>query len=820
MRPSPSEQIMKKTIHKTLLAALACLMMLASVLSMTACGKAQPMPAQVPVPTEAVPVQEAAEPVVLPEPAQIRISEYMAKNRAVLQDEYALFSDWIELENCSPDTIRLCGWHISDSDADSGWAIPDISLAPGERVLVFASGKDTYQQELHADFSLSQGESICLRDEYGRIVDRLDELQAETDLSYVRSDDGFEPCSFASPGYSNDPEGYEQWQQSRACSSPLVIYELMSANTAYDLYNNYEYYDWVEIKNVSSENIELSDYYLSDDDDNMFMWRFPRKTLYPGQIFTVICDGTGFAGDKYTAHSNFELSAKGDQLYLSNGEQLLDYVSLSYCPLNCSYGRIDGQNGFYFFERPSPRSQNYYPGCRLVGDKPVSLTKDGVYDGVESVTVELSASGDIYYSTDGSRPDIYSSKYTGPFELHETTVVRAVSVNEGMLDSDALTLNFIINEGHSLPVISVVTDSVRAFNDMYKAESKYIELPGAVSLYEEDGSFTINCGVKLSGATSLVLPKKNISVKFRPRYGADVLNYDVFDGGVSSFTSLTMRAGQDQTNAIIRDELCQQLCVDSCDAVLTQRYKYCVMYINGRYWGIYALKDKLNEQFYASIADVSKESVTMVDANVKRDCSFYQDVWEFCVYNDMSLPENYETLCQHLDVESLIDWIIIEGFCANNDLRSGNVRYCNSTENDGRWRVVYYDLDCAFRHGSMNYYNLMSDSAIYNQQVSQIINALFENEDFRSRFLEKFSAAIKGPLSNKNVLSRIDMLAEQIAPEVERNAQRWGWTAASWERSIDSLRGMITDYNWQQYSIDNICRILELSDEEKLEYFG
>ena len=60
--------------------------------------------------------------------------------------------------------------------------------------------------------------------------------------------------------------------------------------------------------------------------------------------------------------------------------------------------------------------------------------------------------------------------------------------------------------------------------------------------------------------------------------------------------------------------------------------------------------------------------------------------------NDLSEPENYEEICRRLDVDSLIDWLILEGYFANDDLTFGNVRYCRSTENDGKWRLMFYDL--------------------------------------------------------------------------------------------------------------------------------
>ena len=155
--------------------------------------------------------------------------------------------------------------------------------------------------------------------------------------------------------------------------------------------------------------------------------------------------------------------------------------------------------------------------------------------------------------------------------------------------------------------------------------------------------------------------------------------------------------------------------------MINQRSKYCVLYINGVYSGIYSLKEKTNEQHYANLAGVSRDSVTVMEANVPLDSEFFHQVVEFCMYNDMSLPENYSHFCDIFDVDSLIDWLILEGYCSNTDVTSGNVRYCRSTENDGKWRMMFYDLDASFSDPSSIYMNLMSQYAQQNRQVSAFV---------------------------------------------------------------------------------------------------
>ncbi|MEM7230950.1 MAG: lamin tail domain-containing protein, partial [Planctomycetota bacterium] len=92
--------------------------------------------------------------------AQVTISEFMASNVSVLQDEDGDYSDWIEIYNAGDDPVNLAGWFLTD-DADEldRWGFPAMDIEPGEFLIVFASGKDRSDAdgELHTDFRLSGG---------------------------------------------------------------------------------------------------------------------------------------------------------------------------------------------------------------------------------------------------------------------------------------------------------------------------------------------------------------------------------------------------------------------------------------------------------------------------------------------------------------------------------------------------------------------------------------------------------------------------------------------------------------------------------------
>lgn len=786
-----------------------------------ACGKSQPAPAATLVPTAAPTPQPTPEPTpyISPDADKIKISELMVKNDATLLDSDGEFSDWFELVNTSDSPVSLAGWRVSDGEDKSGWSFPDVTIDAGGYLLVFASSKESAGTELHASFSLSEDETLYLYAPENYLADSAPNVSTKADHSSVRCADGsFEDCIWPTPGYSNDAEGYELFCAAHAAASPLVINEVMVYNDSYNRQPDGEYYDWVELKNVSEEPIMLAEYYLSDDKDNPMLWQLPERYLDPGALLVVHCSGNSDLSTSDTVHSNFSLNSTSERLYLTSAAQqrVTDYVWLHDIFKDWTVGRMDGQSGFFYLSSPSPWSGNRGNAYRYISDQPVSLGEDGIYNDVTSVSVELEGSGRIFYTTDGSRPDESSAEYTEPITLDKTTVIRAINVQDGAAPSRAITLSYIINENHTLPVLSLSTDSPSTFSGIYYNKRKYYEIPANISYFEDGSSFNIDCGLKMKGWTSLENPKKSMGVSFRGCYGDDMLDYDIFGSDVTEFSSLSIRAGQDYPLAIIRNELFQELCLEMGDNVPTQNSKYCILYLNGSYYGIYCLKEDFSKQYYASHKGVNKSDVTMLKSPVALSSAVYQEVYQFCRDNDMSLDENYDHICSVLDIDNVVDWFLIEGYTANSDV-NGNMRYFKLNDG-GKWQIAFYDLDWTFNYASNCFTNITDSNR--EVQVSQLINRLLTNARFREQLLSRYSELVSTTLSNEHVLAKIDELQALLEPEVPRERDQWGSDVDGWHYRLDELRSFITNNDYANYSANKLCSLLGASAEQKMQYFG
>lgn len=121
----------------------------------------------------------------------VYIHEVLYRNTRSILDEDSDRSDFVELYNGGTDPVDLNGWYLSDNaNKLTKWALPDVALGPGEYLLVFLSGKDRSEGELHASFSLHAGETMTL---YNSSIYQYDSLlipETEENVSIGRDASG------------------------------------------------------------------------------------------------------------------------------------------------------------------------------------------------------------------------------------------------------------------------------------------------------------------------------------------------------------------------------------------------------------------------------------------------------------------------------------------------------------------------------------------------------------------------------------------------------------------------------------------------------
>lgn len=138
-------------------------------------------------------------------------------------------SDWVELYNSTGSAVSLAGYGISNNPKNPAkWVFPDISIEPGEYLLLYATGSADKAQKknLKLNFCISStGEALFFFDPNGKLIDKLSAGRMRSGQSYGRdgSDNRYYYAD-PTPGAQNG-KGYEGITQLPAFSVTPGIYD-------------------------------------------------------------------------------------------------------------------------------------------------------------------------------------------------------------------------------------------------------------------------------------------------------------------------------------------------------------------------------------------------------------------------------------------------------------------------------------------------------------------------------------------------------------------------------------------------------------------
>lgn len=744
------------------------------------------------------PATEETVPPTTAMPGDVVINEVMPENRKLYLGHE---NDWIELYNNEEFPVDLSGYFLTD-DPDTPNSLPLEGLQiPAEGYLVITLDED-------APFRLSSsGESVYLL--------RQDEVISQLTFAEAQDGEAFDEggsCQYPSPGFANTLEGHMEYLQTQALPD-LIINEAISSNSKH-LPVDGECYDIVELKNNSSQALQLKGYYLSDKYSELQRYALPDINLEPGAFMVIYCSGIPELGED---HTGFKISADGETLYLSKDGKITDTLTVpSQLQKNESYGR-SGNLPVYFTE-PTPGQENnegFFEGLSA----PMASLASGVY--TEAVTLTLTGEGNIYYTLDGTNPTTYDHLYQEPITVNDITTVRCICVSEERI-SPIASYTYAINAVHDLPVLilSIPQSSLTGETGVLNHRKSTYEHMGTVTLIEDgEEKFSTPCGFRLHGNDSRNCSKQNFQLRFRSEYGAGRLEYPVFDElDIESFNSLLLKGGsEDCYRAVMRDEVATAMVADT--NLWTQAMKPVVLYLGGDYRGVYYIRERYSDDYIASHLDVAEESVDLCYSTYayrqNGDNQDFLDLRSYCKTHDMSTEENFQYIAARIDVVGLMDWYICRSFVGDNDL--ANIRRFRTDEADGLWHWMYFDLDWAFAFGG---YALFSDLISDANGDKTLIRAVIASETGRDMFLKRCATLLNTVLNDENINAVVDSIVADIDSEMARDRARWNSSYEYWDSCVDEIREFDADGIRTRYFLRDLKSYFYLSDEEMTEYFG
>ncbi len=766
---------------------------------MTGCAASPAVPDGTSVATHTA-TQPVTEPTKAITAADVRINEVMADNQKLCMGHTM---DWVELYNGSAEPVSLEGYFLTnDPKKPEALSLAGLRIDAGEYLAVVLDNQ--------APFHLSAVGGAVYLTFQSEVISQL----TFANTTFGESFDQNGACDYPSPGFANTEEGYLAYLEQQTLPE-LIITEVLPKNRSVAIGGGC--YDFVELKNNSDQPIDLSFYALTDRWEKPSRFYLPDVILQPGQYYVVFCSGDPSLGEN---HAPFQISSKGETLYLTKGGEYLDSITVpGDLKPDESYGRSG--NIPLYLQKPTPGAENT-AGWRHGIAVPQPDIAPGVY--AQPVTVSLSGEGTIYYTLDGSRPTTKSKTYQQPLVLDGVTTIRCFCVSDGRTSGLTAYSYAVGADAHLLPVVTVSIPEkyLTGPKGIFTLIHSDVEYEGVLTYFENgQAEFCLPFGFCLHGVDSRNGDKKNFQIHFRSEYGASKLNYPLFESrDYTEFNSLLLKGGsEDWARAVMRDELCTTL-TDGTTNLYVQAMKPVVLYIGGKYWGVYYLRERFSDDYVASRLGGSSDAVDLLrGSGASAQAGSNREFLALRAYvqsHDMSKAENYRYLTEQIDVYSLMDWYICRSYLGDKDI--GNIRRFRSTDADGKWKWMFYDLDWAFCHTTDK--PLTSIAKRGGVAEYALIQAVLASEQGRDAFLRRYAYLMDTVLNEKSINAAIDNIVSAISPEMPRDRARWNCSMAGWEASVQDLRDYVNDHRRDRQVLQDLKAYFHLTDQEMREYFG
>ena len=660
---------------------------------------------------------------------------------------------------------------------------------------------------------------------------------------------------------------------------------------------------WVELYNRSDQTVSLTGYSLSDNEKKPTKWVFPEGTSIAGKGYLILYmsgslplegkDEKSVTADMKARTLNFSVSGQGETLYLYNDKgTLIDRVTVPMSMACVSYARVGDTWGLC--ETPTQGAANTAP---LLGsaycDAPTVSLPSGVYHGKQVISMEIPAGTYVTYTLDSTTPTESSTRYRAgeqlTFDTNAVLRARAFSENGTLYKSQVVSNTYVIvgdkqtTDAHdsTLPVCFLVTDPDNLFNvdyGIYVVGSHYQGKTAATEWttpsndrklganYNQRGrewerpahwTYTSSGGkevlfesdlmIRIFGSFSRYQRQRNFALIARKGYGGSTLDYPFFSNRpFDSYESLVLRcSAKDAVATKIRDCLMTGLLEDGGVDLCVQAYVQTALYLNGQYWGVYNLREKVSRAYIAQHYSVTnKDSIDILRGNGvlvsgdPKSVDDYNALIDFCKSKncDLSNYGDYEYVCSQMDVENFALYCAAEIIVGNND--SGNIKWWRSSEKDGKWRWIYYDFcDAMARNDEKddsvtNGYRRDFFSKYFNPEghgagkgfSTVLARSLLKNNEFVEIFLKACALMVNDVYSPEKINAKVDVLSSTIASEIEWDFPRWDLTVKNWKAHINNVRGYANHY--QEYYFKYLKAYIKkntnykLTDEKMMQIFG
>ncbi len=471
--------------------------------------------------------------------------------------------------------------------------------------------------------------------------------------------------------------------------------------------------------------------------------------------------------------------------------------------------------------------------------------------------------GEVHYTLDGSVPTSDSPRYTGPFmpaTQLSTSRLAAIPTSiqwrhpSGVQPFGAVIRACVVDaQGHAgrsttaaalpaihggLAVLSLALppgafmdpdsglyvpgnavfnmgqDFVRRFPEDQKwwkypgnfhYRGKHAERTGHLAFYQARSALGAaphwegDVKLRINGNNTRGFPQHALRVLFDPPLEQDLFGTPAAKG---SERILLRSSGNDQDRTFFRDalqhRLCQGLPFETSAAVQS------VLYVNGAYWGLHNIRERLDQEELGRRYGMRPKEVTILADRLELYEGDEREVKRFAHLLTMSerwaatSPAFLDSLEHGMDVNGFLTYMAAQIILGNTDWPDQNGKWWRFTGKpdttrshaDGRWYFIMGDSDLSFGMTTgpeMDMFKHIDGHA--SAPLSRLYKACMRCDALRERFRHILLDLLAGPLSAGRMTSVASGMRDAIAEEMPRHIDRWRRpvSMSKWKANVDVL---------------------------------
>jgi hypothetical protein len=339
-----------------------------------------------------------------------------------------------------------------------------------------------------------------------------------------------------------------------------------------------------------------------------------------------------------------------------------------------------------------------------------------------------------------------------------------------------------------------VTATMGVADANWRTTGKESERIATIEYFDTDATSVVlnqTVGLRVHGAFSRAVANKSFRIYSRKKYGADNINmFGKFDRRAYPSNLILRNSGNDRANTLFRDAFLHKA-FEGLN-VETSKSKPTIVFINGEYWGIYNIRERLDEEHFAKLINVKPNEISTLKNFQIDGASGMASDWSLIVdelrASSKSKQASLKIAEKYIDIDNMIDAHIAYIYSANIDWPHNNSlvwrRRFNSASNPGnsfqysKWRWAIQDFDLAFhsyQHPTLKY--ALSVNGPKNRPdlswSTELFRLLMSDDAYRNKFISRYYDLLNLYLSPERIDGDIKLYSQSIASEIPHHINRW-----------------------------------------------